>query len=123
MIPDTGRVRFRWWLVVVPVVLAALVGGYLWIQYGGSVAAEGRVQVRVSYLGLGSDPQFEAQYVSASVTPSQAQVPSFLHIDRDQAPAGLAKGDVLDCAYLQRIAPIVERPREPVVSGCRRVTG
>lgn len=109
-------------MVVVPVVLAALVGGYLWIQYGGAVIAEGRVKVRVALAGAG-EAVLQADYVSGDLTLSQPLALGVLHINRDQAPEGVASGDLLDCAYLQRMAPIVERPRAAVVSDCHRVTG
>jgi hypothetical protein len=121
MIADTGGVKFRWWLVVVAVLLVALAGGYLWIQYGGSVVSEGRVKVRVSTAWAG-DPVVRTEYVSGTLTGPQPSTSSSLTIDRDQTPGGIAEGDMLDCAYLQRLAPIVNRLREPVLSDCRRVT-
>lgn len=108
--------------MVLVVVLAGLVGGYLWIQYGGVVVAEGRVTVRVTRAWAG-DPTVGADYLSGSLTGPQSSVPSLLHIDRHQAPSGVREGEVLDCAYLQRSAPIVDRVREPVLTDCRRVTG
>ncbi|QUQ62326.1 hypothetical protein [Kutzneria sp. CA-103260] len=112
----------RWFLILLPVVIVALVGGYLWIQYGGTVVTEGRAKVRVTRVGAG-EPDLLADYVSGDLTVPRKLPLSGLRIDRDQAPAGVAEGDLLDCAYLQRMAPIVNRLREPSVSDCHRVTG
>ncbi|EWM15244.1 hypothetical protein KUTG_05548 [Kutzneria sp. 744] len=102
--------------------LLALVGGYLWIQYGGSVVAEGRATVRVTYAGAG-DPVLAVDFASGDQTAKQTLTTSALSLDRGQAPQDVRKGDLLDCAYIERMAPIVERLREPVLSDCRRAAG
>ncbi len=112
----------RWFLILLPVVIVALVGGYLWIQYGGTVVAEGRGTVRVTLTGVG-EPKLLAAFASGDPTAREALSGSVLSIDRDQVPEGVREGDLLDCAYLQRMAPIVERPRAAVVTDCHRVAG
>ncbi len=107
----------RW----LPVVILALVGGYFWIQYGGLVITYGDVKVRVTRVGV-AEPDLLADFVSGDLTVPQKQPMHSLSIDRDQVPEHVREGDLLDCAYIQRMAPIVERPRVPSISDCHRVT-